>query len=359
LSLLLGKISELERELSYYRNKKNSSNSSLPPSQDPFRAKRTESLRQSSGRNPGGQPGHNGNCLKMSLEPTEVIHHQPNYCTVCGKGLSECSTHFIGKRQVIDIPQVKPTVTEHQVYGIRCTCGHLTQGDYPSQAHSAVCYGSNIQGLTAYFHARQYIPFERLREMYSDVFGLPVSSGCLANMIQSFSAKASGIYETIRQRISLSPVVGADETGTCIKGKNGWTWVFQTPDTTYIHSDQSRSKAVIDKLFPQGFAQTVLVHDCWKPYFKVTSKGHQICTAHLLRELKFLDKLYPQQQWSGDFTSLLHRALELKKTLSAEDYLQPVQQRTEMEKQLDILLNQTINIEQKKLIKYKLKISLY
>ena len=195
--------------------------------------------------------------------------------------------------------------------------------------------------------------------MYTDVFGLDVSCGCLVNMVQSFSEKARGIYDTIRQRVSSSAVVGADETGTCIKGKNGWTWVFQTPYATYIHSDKSRSKAVIDKLFPEGFAKSVLVHDCWKPYFKVTSKGHQICTAHLLRELKYLDKIYPQQQWTGDFSSLLHKALDLKKNLCVVDYLQPVPQRTELEQQLDCLLNQEINIEQKKLIVFKERIIRY
>jgi len=359
LRLLLEKVSQLEKELSYYRNKKDSSNSSLPPSQDPFRARRTESLRQPSGRKPGGQFGHKGSFLEMSSEPTEVIVHQPHYCTICGKDLSEEQSAFLGKRQVIDLPIITPHVIEHQIYGKRCNCGHVTQGHYPGEAHSPVCYGSNIQALTAYFHARQYIPFERLAELYSDIFKLPISSGSLVNMVQSFANKASGIYETIRQRVAQSAVVGADETGTCIKGKNAWTWVFQTPQATYIHSDKSRAKSVIDQLFPQGFAQTTLVHDCWKPYFKVQAKGHQICTAHLLRELKYLNKLYPQQQWTEDFTSLLHRALDLKKTLRAVDYLQPIQERITLEQQLDSLLNQNINLEYEKLITFKERIIRY
>ena len=39
LSLLAEKNAILEKELSLYRNKKNSSNSSIAPSQDPFRVK--------------------------------------------------------------------------------------------------------------------------------------------------------------------------------------------------------------------------------------------------------------------------------------------------------------------------------
>ena len=43
-------IESQARELACYRNAKNSGNSSVPPSQDPFRIKRTESLRESTGK---------------------------------------------------------------------------------------------------------------------------------------------------------------------------------------------------------------------------------------------------------------------------------------------------------------------
>ena len=76
---LLAKISFLEDKLSYYCTKKDSSNSSIPPSRDPHRVQRTESLRQSSGRKQGGQLGHKGSCLEMTAEPTEIIAHHPQY----------------------------------------------------------------------------------------------------------------------------------------------------------------------------------------------------------------------------------------------------------------------------------------
>jgi len=227
VSRLLQKIELLEKELSFYRTKKNSANSSIPPSCDPYRIKRTESLRSETGRKPGGQPGHEGSCLEVVSDPTETVEHHPAYCQCCGKDLSSVSSEFIGRRQVIDIPPVTPVITEHQIYGKRCCCGHITESDYPEEAHSAVCYGNNLQALMAYFHARQYIPFERMRELYSDLFGLQLGSGSLVNMVQNFAAKASGIYETIRRQIVQSTVAGADETGNCINGKNAWAWVFQ------------------------------------------------------------------------------------------------------------------------------------
>jgi uncharacterized coiled-coil protein SlyX len=74
LTILEEKNAFLEQELSVYRNPKNSSNSSVPPSQDPFRVKRTESLRQLSGRKHGGQPGHEGFFLKTVSSQIRQAH---------------------------------------------------------------------------------------------------------------------------------------------------------------------------------------------------------------------------------------------------------------------------------------------
>ena len=52
------RIRYLEEELRKARLNKNSSNSSMPPSQDISNPKRNQSLREKSGKLPGGQPGH-------------------------------------------------------------------------------------------------------------------------------------------------------------------------------------------------------------------------------------------------------------------------------------------------------------
>jgi transposase len=355
---LKARVSYLEKKLHRYEHPKNSSNSSKPPSQDPFRPKRTESLREKSDKQPGGQKGHRGSCLEFSDQPDEVIEHRSDYCSVCGEDLSSAETVFAGKRQVIDIPPIVPRIVEHRIYSRQCSCGHCQVSDYPAEAHSSVCYGHNLLGLTAYLHSRQYLPFERMREMYRDVFGLEISSGSLVNMVQRFAAKVSGLYEIIRARIAQSPVVGGDETGVCIGGKNRWGWTFQTPKATFIVIDDSRGKKVIDKHFNTGFPASTLVHDCWKSYFKVVAQSHQICTAHLLRELKYLGQLY-KDEWSTNFTRLLNDALQLKKELSPSDYLQPVEQRKLLEQRLDELLNLPLDPKYEKLITFQIRIIEY
>ena len=77
-------ISEIEK----LKHPKNSNNSSLPPSKDDNRINKSRSLRTSSGKNVGGQQGHEGNTLTMTDTPDEIIEHKPHYCNHCGKDLT-------------------------------------------------------------------------------------------------------------------------------------------------------------------------------------------------------------------------------------------------------------------------------
>lgn len=130
-------IAVLEEKLSKYEHPKNSSNSSIPPSQDPYRIKRTESLREKSGKHPGGQPGHPGHCLELS-SPTETVDHHSVYCSVCGRDLSGVVPEFAGSRREIDIPPVVPVIREHRIYRKQCICGHIQESDYPAGISSPV-----------------------------------------------------------------------------------------------------------------------------------------------------------------------------------------------------------------------------
>ena len=68
-------IQTLQQRVEYLESqlKKNSSNSSKPPSSDGLKKPKPKNLRKSNGRKSGGQPGHAGRTLKRVNHPDKII----------------------------------------------------------------------------------------------------------------------------------------------------------------------------------------------------------------------------------------------------------------------------------------------
>lgn len=340
------RVKELEQEnellrekLHKYETPKNSNNSSIPPSKDENRPLKTKSLREKTNRNVGGQKGREGNTLKMSDSPDEIIEHIPGFCGCCGNDLSHVPYGFIGKRQVIDIPIIQPKVWEYRIYERKCSCGQSTQSSYPKGVNASVSYGRNTESLIGYFHSRQHIPFKRMQELLNEVLHLPISEGGIHELLNRLSDKATSAYEIIRERITNAKTVGADETGMKINGKKGWFWTWQNNEITFIAPSENRGFATIETNFKNGFKNGVLTHDCWKSHFMTPAKNHQICTAHLLRELNYFIEAY-KNEWSVKFRKLLLDAIGVEREMEKLDYYKTHPPRDEIIKRLNDLLTE-------------------
>ena len=359
IQTLVAKISSLEERLSRYENPKNSRNSSIPPSHDYTRIPKTRSLREPSGKKPGGQPGHEGVTLEMVEKPDEVIEHIPQYCTCCGRDISHVHAELVESRQEVVLPVIQPIFIEHQTFQRKCICGKTVIADFPDGVTPGISYGHNIESLAAYLSARQFVPFHRLAEMFRYVFNTPISEGALVKAIDRVAKKAKPAYELIRKRVKMADVNGGDETGMKINGKKGWFWTMQGKLFTFIIASLNRGAQTLYQHFPNGFAFSVLVHDCWRCYFKVIAVAHQICLAHLLREFNHISECY-KLKWAADFKQLLVETIAYKKTLLPLDYHKTLNQITEFEKRLTKLLEEPIHKKhplaislQNRLVKYR------
>jgi hypothetical protein len=95
----------------------NSTNSSKPPSSDGLAKPAPKSLRQKTGRRPGGQPGHPGRTLRPVREPDHVRLHRLQRCPcgACqGRDLRPEPVLDYEKRQVFELSQKPLEVTEHR-----------------------------------------------------------------------------------------------------------------------------------------------------------------------------------------------------------------------------------------------------
>lgn len=274
LALSIVRIKELEAILLRMSTKKDSHNSSLPPSVDLTR--KNQSLREKSPNPKGGQLGHKGHNLKLSDNPDKIASLYPNFCNNCGESLTDAKFALKARRQVIDIPSIEPITTEFQCFGTTCKCGHHQLGTFPNGVEYPIQYGENIQTLAIYQNCFQYTPFGRLQDFFANC-NLPISKGTLENMIRRTAQKAKPTYEMLRQVIAISFFVGSDETGFKVNGTKHWFWVWQNSIVTYIVAACSRSKSVISDTFPEGLPQSILCSDRLAAQLSTVTKGSQIC----------------------------------------------------------------------------------
>src|ERR1700691_3651418 len=292
------RIGELERQLGL-----NSGNSGKPPSSDGLKKKpaRVSSLRERSGKKPGGQKGHPGETLRQSETVDAAINHFPKACTGCGEALSEAMATDHIARQVFDLPEPQPLiVTEHRAHSCRCAaCGTQTRADFPPDVKAPVQYGARIAGIVVYLLHGQFLPEKRLAALMADLFGVQLSTATIAAMSQNCAARFESFATAIYARIAAAAVKHLDETGLRIGGKTQWLHIAATVLLTFYRISHKRGA------MPENLTG-IAVHDHWKPYYTLTVIRHALCNAHHLRELKALVEI-EQEDWAPKRQQLLRR----------------------------------------------------
>jgi len=156
-----------------------------------------------------------------------------------------------------------------------------------------------------------------------------------------------------------SAVIGCDETGAKVDGNKHWVWTYQTAKLTVLAMSDSRGLKAITGHFQSGFGEAILCHDAWRTYFHYAQNRHQLCCAHLLRELNYIVERY-KSTWAEQLKSLFREAISLKKKLPEFPCQEAKKNITTIEDQMDRLLGIPVNPAhkeavtfQKRLLKYR------
>lgn len=286
-------VVELQRRLG-----QNSRNSSKPPSSDgPVKPSRGAQPR--SGRSPGKQPGAPGTSLRRVADPDVVVDHVPSWCGGCGLGLETVADAGVVIRQVIDIPEVTASTTEHRMHKRRCACGVITAAAAPAEATAPVVYGPNLRALAVYLLVFQHVPVERTAMLLADVCGAAVSTGWVCRVLAQTSDALADVDKLIRTLLVAAHVLHVDETSTQVARRRVWLHVACTPLLTAYHLHTSRGRAAVDEFGVLPAFTGVAVHDALSVYDAraYPQSAHALCCAHLNRELTAADEAHPGQKW--------------------------------------------------------------
>lgn len=266
------RIIELEDKLGL-----NSSNSNLPTSKEIYKIEKH--FKRKSHRKAGGQAGHKFNGYEMKI-PDEIIELEPNLESCqCGGKLELLD--IVSRHQKIELPVIKPIVTEYCLKQKQCIACHKK---YKAKLENKQLLGSHatniISVLTGFFNNSK----REVQEILSQIFNLDISLGLISSSEGRLSKGLEAKYEDLKNQALNSDYLHMDETSHCQKGKLGWCWLAANKEVSVFKLDGSRGRKVLDKFMPDYNGW--LISDRYCVYNNHDEKKRQICLAHLRRDFK-------------------------------------------------------------------------
>ena len=218
-------------------------------------------------------------------EVTETRHHPLPTCPSCQQAVTPYAIRIYYEE---DIPlPVQKTVVKHVVEVGSC-CGKRMMG--ASLPSSNVVLGKNVERLVAYAITIARLSYNQTQELFTDLYGLAISQGEIAKLLEREGVRLRPEYERMTARIRGEPAVHLDETSWRIFTDNEycrhvWGMVGASSDEGVFLVGRSRGKGVAEELY--GNSHAVLVSDDYGAYRNLT-QHHQLCWAHLHRKLREL-----------------------------------------------------------------------
>lgn len=282
-------IADLERQLAL--GKRNSTNSSKPPSSDGLAGEqRPRGRKHKSKRKPGGQPGHPGR--HRGLIPTSEVSAVevllPKQCRHCGGKLPQMPGRVTTegeprRHQVTEMPAVKAHVTEYQFPNVVCgDCGKATHAPLPEEI--AGHFGPQLTALIAYWTVVCRLPRRLVEAMLADVLGIEISLGSTQKAWEEVSQAVQPPVQQLQEQLPCQAVLNVDETGWRTNGDKRWIWALVAQQFVFYVVASTRGAEVLVSLLGAVF-RGILCSDRWVVYLTYHSGRMQLCWAHLKRNI--------------------------------------------------------------------------
>lgn len=243
------RVAELEARLN-----QNSQNSNQPPASDGLRKPKPKSLRQTTGRQSGGQPGHPGTTLARVANPDHTILLPVTSCS-CGAGGSLAGQPVIDYecRQVFEVPQPTLDVTEYRAEIKRCLhCRTIVRAPFPETVKAPTQYGPRFLALLVYLQHQQLLPVKRISQLCHDLFGQPVSEALVFHATETCHAQLEGFETQLVRHLQHAAILTVDESGLRVDGRLQWVHTAGTDRCTFYGVHPKRGNVATDafKILP-------------------------------------------------------------------------------------------------------------
>jgi transposase len=302
---------EDENALLKGRAKKDSQNSSKPPSTDGLKKRRRSlSTREPSGKKPGGQPGHEGHTMAPASEGREVVE--------CKCGARECGGEIefgdsYNSRVRVDV-EIKVTTTEARAYkGVCKECGKHFSAPFPDGFPAPLHYGPGVRTMAAAANEFANVPDAKTAELLRGMTGGAISlcAGTVAAIRADLGERLMPAVEGVKQALADCGVLCVDETGVRVGGELHWASIFANEDWPLFEHGKKRGAHCDDADGVLAVFLGTLMHDHFKKYYNKTIT-HAECSQHILRYLKAVVEIQ-SHPWAKEMSDFLRDANRRKR----------------------------------------------
>ena len=321
ITALTEQVAKLTAQIEELTHKKNSNNSSKPPSEERLEKPAPKSLRGKTGKKQGGQPGHKGTGMKLDRDPDHIEEHVPDRCRNCYQ-FGQCKMKCCDTRYEYEV-QVETKLIAHKVMG--CTCplsGEKLQGVFPAGITGTKQYGAGVFALVNTLLTVGYVSVDRTKQILS-CLRIPISTGAIQNMLDKAAEAAKIPADRIKDKVTDKEVVNFDETGLRVEGSLHWLHCACSGLWRFYTVQKKRGEEGMNMMGVLPEFSGIAVHDFFSSYKKFKCMLHAMCCQHLERELVFAEETGKQkwggdQSWAGELRKLLQEMCHKKNVLSAE-----------------------------------------
>jgi len=281
--------------------------SSTPSSKIPIKPDSLPERQAKKGGAKAGHPGHGREALTSETAEREELVGMEAICPTCRSAMKRLGSN---PRSVVDYERGRLDTAVYHLESCRCAkCGKVYTAK-PLGVFARSRYGN---GLLAHVAVEHYLWGRTLGQLESQL-GMGYSS--LVQAMHGLAKVLGTVPDRLIEVYRRTPVKHADETGWRTDGQNGYAWGFFTNELSIFRLRKTRSAKVAHEVFGDQKLPGVLVVDRYNGYNKLPVTI-QYCYAHLLRQVKDLEKDFPDPPEINLFVEtlapLLATGMELRK----------------------------------------------
>ena len=315
----LDKISELYEVKTELENEKEKSaelkirlnkdhtNSSKSSSTDQNHAK-IHNSRESSGKKPGGQPGHEHHPRRLQ-EPTATVDipaPEEYLDTTRYK-----PTGKVRSKQLI-IACITAEVIEYRTPEFRdLKTGQRVHAAFPGGVVDDVNYDGTVKALAYMLNNECNVSIGKTRRFLSESSHgkIDISDGMICNLSRQFSRKTQEERDELFEKLRNAPVMHTDFTFGRVNGTTGAVIITATPEGTVLYQARKQKGDEGVKGSPLENYEGTVVSDHESALIK-HGKRHQECLIHINRYMKSSMENEPGRTWSREMSRWITKSIE-------------------------------------------------